>query len=90
MITGQHYQTHQQMTKQELWDSYVSRNPSFHGDGNITMTAAGLKKFFDQTYNKGFERGKQVATAFSDKCCGNTSKVENPFKDIFGSGFGGK
>lgn len=38
------------MTKAELWKIYVKANPAFDGDGKITLSAAGLRKFFDQTW----------------------------------------
>ena len=37
------------MTKKELWKIYTARNPTFDGEGTVTMTAAGLRKLFDTT-----------------------------------------
>lgn len=39
------------MKKSELWAIYVKRNPSFDGDGNVTMTARGLRKLFETTWD---------------------------------------
>jgi hypothetical protein len=38
------------MTKEELWKIYSKKNPSFNGDGNVTMSAKGLRKMFDTTW----------------------------------------
>ena len=45
------------MKKQELWSKYVERNPSFDGDTTITMSARGLRKMFNQTWDIAFEAG---------------------------------
>lgn len=45
------------MTKQELWAAYVASNPSFIGDKPITLSPAGLKKLFDQTWGRAYEQG---------------------------------
>ena len=49
------------MTKDQLWQAYCERNPSFKDDdAHVTMTARGLKKLFNQTWDKGAEQGKVV------------------------------
>lgn len=45
------------MTKQQLWAKYVERNPSFDGLGTITMSARGLRKMFNQTWDVAFQSG---------------------------------
>ncbi len=45
------------MTKDELWNAYVTRNPKFAESGNVVLSAAGLKKLFDQTWEKAFTAG---------------------------------
>jgi len=45
------------MTKKELWSKYVEKNPSFDGLGTITMSARGLRKMFNQTWDIAFEAG---------------------------------
>ena len=47
------------MTKNELWKIYVKRNPSFEGDGNVTMSAKGLRKLFDTTWDTAFYEGEE-------------------------------
>ena len=46
------------MTKKELWKIYTARNPSFDGEGTVTMTAAGLRKLFDTTWDVAFHDGE--------------------------------
>jgi hypothetical protein len=46
-----------EMTKKELWSKYVEKNPSFDGLGTITMSARGLRKMFNQTWDIAFEAG---------------------------------
>ena len=36
----------------------MSKNPSFAGDGNITMSARGLRKMFDQTWDYAIHEGE--------------------------------
>ena len=47
------------MTKKELWKLYTKRNPSFNGDGNVTLTAKGLRKLFDTTWDTAFYDGEE-------------------------------
>jgi hypothetical protein len=44
--------------KSELWKIYTAKNPSFDGDGKITMSARGLRKLFDQTWDYAYEQGE--------------------------------
>jgi hypothetical protein len=46
------------MTKKQLWAAYTAKNPSFDGDGNVTLSAAGLRKMFNQTWDIAFEQGE--------------------------------
>jgi hypothetical protein len=48
------------MKKEELWKIFCKFNPSF-GDpeAKITLTGKGLRKLFDQSFDKGFTEGKQ-------------------------------
>jgi hypothetical protein len=45
--------------KSQLWKIYVAKNPSFAGDGNITMSARGLRKLFDQTWDYAYHEGEE-------------------------------
>ena len=47
------------MTKKELWKIYSKRNPTFDGEGTVTMTAAGLRKLFDTTWDIAFHDGEE-------------------------------
>jgi hypothetical protein len=74
------------MTKEELWELYVSKNPRFAGTENITLTPNGLKKLFDQTYDEGVNYALETTTQFKNKTSMNAPDI---FEDIFG-GFGKK
>lgn len=45
------------MNKDLVWAKYVKANPSFGGDGNVTLSARGLKKLFNQTWDLAFQAG---------------------------------
>jgi len=47
------------MKKSQLWKIYVAKNPSFAGDGNVTMSARGLRKMFDQTWDLALHEGEE-------------------------------
>jgi hypothetical protein len=46
------------MKKAELWAVYVKRNPSFEGEGNITLSKRGLRKLFDTTWDTAYFDGE--------------------------------
>ena len=46
------------MTRSQLWKIYTDRNPSFDGDGNVTMTARGLRKMFETTWDVAYFDGE--------------------------------
>ena len=45
------------MTKEALWEIYVKKNPCFLTEG-ASLSAAGLRKFFDTTYDQGYSEGE--------------------------------
>jgi hypothetical protein len=47
------------MTREQLWKIYTKRNPSFDGDGNVTMTARGLRKLFETTWDMAYFNGEE-------------------------------
>lgn len=47
------------MTKEELWQIYCRKNPSFAKDGNVTMSAKGLRKLFDTTWDTAYFDGEE-------------------------------
>ena len=63
------------MTKNQLWETYCQRNPSFRNpDNQITLTARGLKKMFDQTWDiaqKDDKMDGDFGDAFRDLFGGN-------------------
>ena len=50
------------MTKRELWKIYAKRNPSFDGTGNVTLSAAGLRKMFETTWEIAMYDGEEEPT----------------------------
>lgn len=45
------------MNKDLVWAKYVKGNPSFGGYGNVTLSAKGLRKLFNQTWDLAFQAG---------------------------------
>jgi len=77
-------------TRIQLWKVYISKNPHWE-NANITLTPAGLKKLFEQTYDLGHKNGVETANRaakIADAVKGKSSYDEaNPFGDIFGDIF---
>ena len=46
------------MTRDELWCKFAERNPSFDGDGSVTLSARGLRKLFRQAWDFAYEAGR--------------------------------
>ena len=69
------------MQSTELWAIYVRRNPAFEESETITMTKAGLRKFFEQTYEKAHRQGFDNGVAWQER---------QPKASIFEQMFGGK
>ena len=67
------------MTKKELWRIYSKRNPSFDGEGMITMSAAGLRKMFETTWEVAMYDGEEEPTS-KQPASGNLDAL----KQIFG------
>lgn len=63
------------MTKQELWQIYCRKNPSFTEKETITMKTEQLKRLFDQTW----EMAEQHAASKSK----SSGRVPSPFDQIF-------
>jgi len=51
------------MTKRELWKIYSKRYPSFNGEGNVTLSAAGLRKMFETTWEIAMYDGEEEPTS---------------------------
>jgi hypothetical protein len=67
------------MTKKELWKIYSKRNPSFDGEGMITLSAAGLRKMFETTWEIARYDGEEEPTS-KQPAAGNLDAL----KQIFG------
>jgi hypothetical protein len=46
------------MTKSSLWAIYCRKNPKFAEEGEVTLTARGLRKMFDTTWDTAFYDGE--------------------------------
>ena len=68
------------MKKSQLWKIYVAKNPSFAGDGNVTMSARGLRKLFDQTWDYAFHEGEDEI----EHAPVHNSKTVDDLRKIFG------
>ena len=56
--------TDEGMTQDALWEHYLSKNPHWQENG-VRLTAAGLKKLFDQTWDQGSKVGHHQAVGKS-------------------------
>lgn len=45
------------MTKEELWAAFVRKNPALLA-ANVTFSAAGVRKFFDRTFEIALDEGE--------------------------------
>lgn len=80
------------MTSTELWEAYSTRNPSFNGDGEVTMSARGLRKLFEQTWSIAYDsghragrrEGQREAAAAASKSYTHTSSPMDIFHTVFG------
>jgi hypothetical protein len=68
------------MTREKLWRAYTDRNPSFAGDGNVTLSARGLRKMFNTTWDTAFYDGEEEPCAPKE----NSSASVETFKKMFG------
>lgn len=49
--------------RERLWKLYLQKNPSLAKEGNITLTSAGFRKFFDLTYEEAYKLGETNGAA---------------------------
>jgi len=70
------------MTKEKLWQIYVEKNPSFNGAGNVTLSAKGLRKLFDTTWDIAYFDGEEEIDR--DINYNPTSGSVNDLMKIFG------
>ena len=68
------------MSKDELWKAYSSKNPQFEGEGNVTMSRAGLRKLFNQTWDQAHAQGVKNGRAAQEL----QTKSDSLFGKIFG------
>jgi hypothetical protein len=68
------------MTKSELWGIYCRKNPKFAEDGEVTLTARGLRKMFDTTWDTALYDGEDEPCSPKEQ---SSASVETLMK-IFG------
>ena len=66
------------MTQAALWQHYLSHNPHWQENG-ARLTADGLKKLFDQTWEQGYKVGHHQAMRNA------LSSQFGDFSDLFGN-----
>jgi hypothetical protein len=71
------------MTKEELWKVYTNKNPSFNGRGNVTMSAKGLRKLFDTTWDVAMYDGEEEAQDEPRSYHSSSASLDS-LKSIFG------
>jgi len=71
------------MTKEELWKVYSNKNPSFNGRGNVTMSAKGLRKLFDTTWDVAMYDGEEEAQDEPRSYHSSSASLDS-LKSIFG------
>jgi hypothetical protein len=71
------------MTKEELWKVYVNKNPSFNGRGNVTMSAKGLRKLFDTTWDVAMYDGEEESEDEPRSYHSSSASLDS-LKSIFG------
>lgn len=71
------------MTKEELWEAYVTRNPKFVYGDKVTMSTRGLRKLFEQTWDKAYTQGGKDALQ-TPQNSSDSNRGENLFNQMFG------
>lgn len=67
------------MDKEQLWDIYTRRNPRLLV-GPVQFTAAGARKFFDQTWESAHRQGVANGRVLGQ----DEANKNNPMAGIFG------
>ena len=70
------------MTKVELWELYVSKNNLLTND-EVIFTASGLKKFFDTTWEQGYQQGIHIARPINRNPSTATPDTPEFLRDLF-------
>lgn len=74
------------MTKSQLWKIYTDKNPKFLTEG-CSFTAAGLKKFFDTTFDQAHDQGVLNGRALEKMEKKPSSSSDSSPYDIFSEMF---
>ncbi len=80
------------MTRDELWSVFTSKNPRMAGgdDSHITLTVRGLRKLFEQAYDRGHEQGVANGRAMVAREAEINASKDKPSErgDLFSEMFG--
>lgn len=80
------------MTRDELWSVFTSKNPRMAGDddSHITLTVRGLRKLFEQAYERGHEQGVANGRAVAVREAEIDASKDKPSErgDLFSKMFG--
>ncbi len=72
------------MTREELWQIYVRKNPALLS-ASVTFSANGIRKFFDVTFNTALEKGEFDTCEEESKHTPHPSSLMPDFmRDFFG------
>jgi len=71
------------MKKSSLWAIYCRKYPQFAQDGEITLTAKGLRKFFDTTWDTAYYDGEPEERDHHNHYSDNTPPTVDFLKSIF-------
>jgi len=63
------------MTKGELWTAFVKKNPALLA-ANVTFSAAGVRRFFDRTFEIAMDEGEY------DTIAGESKRTTNPIDSM--------
>jgi hypothetical protein len=75
------------MTKLEVWNIYITKNPKFvEKDSRIIFTERGIQQFFERTWDLAYKAGQESPAPKSMP----HAKDKNDFGDIFGGLFGAR
>jgi hypothetical protein len=80
------------MQKEDVWNAYVKRNPSFQ-TGDVSFTPNGIRKFFDQTWKLAYQQGIDDAQPPAGDLRGSARpnyEGDEFVKDFFGGIFNGR
>ena len=74
------------LKKERLWERYTQKNPHWLTEG-VQLTPAGLKKLFEQTFDKGHELGLANGKVLGAKQTESGRDTSDFMKKVLGESF---